>query len=257
MPKMTLTFIALLAMAACGFAANVAGPSDMGSRRISPQSAPSKTIEQPADTVTTKLPNGKTVTEPKTERYTPPAAVRFWYYNHGNGYWGRQRDPDGDCVFCSFGMHGVRCNNLHAALLDFESEDGKANRGACGPARLAEICRQRHIPIFNVTGRSIEETYAWAKWAAETGRGAAIAFGKNHFQFMADYDAAKERWYVCDNNSPWRVDEYTDDEFKAKHTECCFWIVVLDGPAPPPPIRYVIAAKAHAIPWFSFRWLGY
>jgi hypothetical protein len=53
----------------------------------------------------------------------------------------------------------------------------------------------------------------------------------------------KKPWLVCDNNSPWKVDRYTDDEFRAKHAQCCFWLVIFDGPAPPAPINSVIPAR--------------
>ena len=44
----------------------------------------------------------------------------------------------------------------------------------------------RGIRAFNVTGSN---TWDWMKWAAETGRGAAIGAGTAHFQTLMGYDA--------------------------------------------------------------------
>lgn len=222
--------IALLFMACSGTAANVAGPIDEGGRKESPQAA----------TVVTVLdwPSQRTISEPGNIEHSPPADVRMWFYNHGNldreGY----NDPSGDCVQVSFGMHGVRCNDDKATLLAFESEYGPAIRGGSTPSRVADYCRQRGIQAYSVTSNNIEDTYRWAVWAADTGRGAAIGFGTRHFQFLCGRDG--DTWLVCDNNSPWRVDRYTDKEFRAMHARSGFWIVVLDCHSPPPPITEVI-----------------
>jgi hypothetical protein len=71
------------------------------------------------------------------------------------------------------------------------------------------------------------------KWACATGRGAAIGAGRAHFQTLVAY--ANGRWYVCNNNSPQRIDEYTDAEFRKLHLASGPWVVILD--APPHPVR--------------------
>lgn len=188
--------------------------------------------------------------EPNTLDYSPPAQIRALYYNHGN-----TGDREGDCVFVSCGMVGVKDNNLRFATLPWATPWGPANRGAAGPSEVARACAERDIAIYNVTGGSINDTYPWAVYAAESGRGAAIGFGKRHFQTLQGFDADTGEWLICDNNSPERVDRYSDSAFRQLHAASGFWIVVLDGPAPPPAIENVIEPRRQPSVWQRFlRW---
>jgi hypothetical protein len=168
----------------------------------------------------------------------PPVDVRQWFYNHGN-----TGDRNGDCVWVSTGMVGVIDNNIAAASLPWDTPFGKANRCAAGPSQLAKACAERGIAVYNVTGASINDTHPWAVYAVETGRGAAIGFGRRHFQTLLPEWGPDGEWLVCDNNSPERVDHYFDSAFCQLHAASGFWIVVLDGPACPPPINNVIPSR--------------
>ncbi len=166
---------------------------------------------QPSDSVPTKM--------------ELPPEVREWF-----------RNPDGSCVQCSIGMCGVWCNVPAASTLLWDTPYGKAVRGGSWPDRVADYCERRQIKAFNITG---DTTWEWMEWAARTGRFAAIGAGRAHFQTEYGHDPSAGRWYVCNNNSPRRVDEYTNDEFRRLHLASGKWVVILDGPAPPPPPRYV------------------
>jgi hypothetical protein len=154
-----------------------------------------------------------------------PVEVRQWF-----------RNPDGSCVQCSIGMCGAWNNVPEATTLLWDTEYGKAVRGGSWPSRVADYCRERGIRAFNVTGDS---TFEWMEWAAKTGRFAAIGAGTRHFQTEYGRDRPAGRWYVCNNNSPQRIDEYTNEGYRRLHLASGQWVVILDGPAPPPPARYV------------------
>lgn len=154
-----------------------------------------------------------------------PTEVRAWY-----------RNPDGSCVQCSLGMVGVWNNVPAAATLLWDTEYGPAVRGGSWPGRVADYCDRRGIQAFNVTG---ESTWEWMEWAARTGRFAAIGAGTAHFQTEYGRDRDAGRWYVCNNNSTQRVDEYSNEAFRRLHLASGQWVVILDGPAPPAPPRYV------------------
>lgn len=154
-----------------------------------------------------------------------PTEVRAWY-----------RNPDGSCVQCSIGMCGVWCNVPAAATLLWDTPYGKAVRGGSWPDRVADYCVRRQIKAFNITG---DTTWEWMEWAARTGRFAAIGAGRSHFQTEYGRDAAASRWYVCNNNSTNQIDEYSNEAFRQLHRASGEWVVILDGPAPPPPPRYV------------------
>ncbi|MCA9179683.1 MAG: hypothetical protein KDB14_34745 [Planctomycetales bacterium] len=154
-----------------------------------------------------------------------PVEVRKWF-----------RNPDGSCVQCSIGMCGTWNNVPAATTLLWDTEYGKAVRGGSWPSRVADYCSQRGIRAFNVTGDS---TFEWMEWAAKTGRFAAIGAGTRHFQTEYGRDRAAGLWYVCNNNSPHRIDEYTNEGYRHLHLASGKWVVILDGPAPPPPPRYV------------------
>ena len=154
-----------------------------------------------------------------------PVEVRKWF-----------RNPDGSCVQCSIGMCGTWNNVPAATTLLWNTEYGKAVRGGSWPSRVADYCSTRGIRAFNVTGDS---TFDWMEWAAKTGRFAAIGAGTRHFQTEYGRDRDAGLWYVCNNNSPQRIDEYTNEGFRRLHLASGKWVVILDGPAPPPPPRYV------------------
>ena len=144
----------------------------------------------------------------------------------------RFRNPDGSCVQCSIGMLGVHQNVPAAEMLLWRSEYGPAERGGSGPSRVARYCRERGIKVYNITG---SQTWDWMRWACATNRGAAIGAGTNHFQTLVGHDPQRGLWYVCNNNSPTRIDTYDEAAFKRLHLAIGQWIVVLDYPAPAKP----------------------
>ncbi len=154
-----------------------------------------------------------------------PAEVRQWF-----------RNPDGSCVQCSIGMCGVDENCPAAATLLWDTEYGARERGGSGPSRVAAYCDRRHIRAYNITGSS---TWDWMKWACATGRSAAIGAGSNHFQTLMGYDSRTGTWYVCNNNSPQKVDEYDEAAFRRLHLASGQWVVILDYPPHPARARYV------------------
>jgi hypothetical protein len=159
--------------------------------------------------------------EPRDQRLSVdlPAEIRAWY-----------RNPDGSCVQCSIGMCGVDQNVPEAATLLWDSEYGPAERGGSWPQRVASYCQRRQIRAYNVTGG---DTWEWMRWAARTGRGAAIGAGTAHFQTLVGYDPAKNIYYVCNNNSTGRIDQYTEEEFRRLHLASGQWCVILDYPPHP------------------------
>jgi len=154
-----------------------------------------------------------------------PKEVRQWFFN-----------PDGSCVQCSIGMCGVDQNVPAAATLLWDTEYGSRERGGSGPSRVARYCRQRGIRVYNVTGTA---TWDWMKWAVENGRGAAIGAGRRHFQTLVGHDPTTGTWYVCNNNSPGRIDAYSDAAFRRLHLASGQWVVVLDYPPHPARPKYV------------------
>lgn len=155
-----------------------------------------------------------------------PVEVRKWFRN----------GPEGSCVQCSLGLCGVDQNVPAAATLLWDTEYGPRERGGSGPSRVARYCRERDIRVFNITGSS---TFEWMKWAVRNGRGAAIGAGSAHFQTLVGYDGAAGKWYVCNNNSPTRIDEYDEAGFRRLHLASGQWIVVLDYPPHPVRPQYV------------------
>jgi hypothetical protein len=153
-----------------------------------------------------------------------PADVRSWF-----------RNPDGSCVQCSIGMCGAWQNTPAATTLLWDTEYGTKVRGGSNPSRVANYCRIRGIKAWNVTG---DNTWEWMRWAAKTGRMAAIGAGSAHFQTLVWHNPATDRWFVCNNNSPSRIDEYTWESFRRLHLASGQWVVILDTPAPPPPPLY-------------------
>lgn len=154
-----------------------------------------------------------------------PPDVRAWY-----------RNPDGSCVQCSIGMAGIHMNCPAAYTLLWDTDYGSKVRGGSYPSRVEEYARKRSIPIYNVTGSN---TWDWMQWAARTGRFAAIGAGGAHFQTLYGWDEKRNVWYVCNNNSPKVVDEYTWEQFKRLHLASGQWVVIIDKPPPPMTANYV------------------
>ena len=154
-----------------------------------------------------------------------PPEVRAWY-----------RNPDGCVSSDSIGMCGIWQNVPSAYTLLWNTIYGPAVRGGSGPSRVEGYADRRGIRIYNVTGST---TWDWMKWAANTGRFAAIGAAANHFQTLYGWDPERNVWYVCDNNSPQQVDEYTWPQFRRLHLASGQWIVVLDYPPSPAVPRYI------------------
>jgi hypothetical protein len=176
----------------------------------------------------TKMAGRNTLVPAATMPYAdcPPATIRKHYNN-----------PDGSCVQLSIGLCGVRNNNRNAALLPWNSEYGPGIRGGSWPSRVAAYCNERKLAIYNVTG---EATYDMMKWAALTGRGAAVGLDRQHFQTLVDYDPDTETWYVCDNRWPEYITRYNDKEYRRLHELSGLWCVILQGPpCPPKPLKMV------------------
>ncbi len=146
------------------------------------------------------------------------------------------RNPDGSCVQCSIGMCGIWQNTPAATTLLWDTEYGSKVRGGSWPGRVEEYCDRRKIAAWSITGSS---TFDWIRWASKTGRMTAIGAGRSHFQTHFYYDPVKDRYYVCNNNSPKVIDEYTPEEFRRLHLASGTWIVCLKTPSPPHYPKYV------------------
>lgn len=157
-----------------------------------------------------------------------PQEVRVWF-----------RNPDGSCVQCSIGMCGVWQNVPQATTLLWDTEYGPRVRGGSNPSRVESYCDRRSIPAYNVTGSN---TWEWMKWACKSGRMCAIGCFPVHFQTLVWYSPDQgdpKPWKVCNNNSPSRIDQYTESEFRRHHLSSGQWVVVLKSPPPPPLPQYV------------------
>lgn len=154
-----------------------------------------------------------------------PVEMRKWY-----------RNPDGSCVQCSIGMCGLDQNVPAASTLLWDTQYGARERGGSYPSRVAKYCRKRGIKAYNVTGK---ETWAWMRWAVETGRGCAIGAGSAHFQTLIGYDDESKEWLVCNNNSTHKIDRYDERAFRRLHLASGQWVVILDYPPHPPELKYV------------------
>lgn len=149
-----------------------------------------------------------------------PSEIRRWY-----------RNPDGSCVQCSIGMCGQDQNVPNAACLLWDTEYGSKERGGSWSGRVAEYAKKRGLKIYNITGEN--ETFEWMKWACSTGRGCAIGAGSSHFQTLFGHDPKTGKWWVCNNNSTDKIDEYDDAAFRRLHMASGPWIVILDAPPHP------------------------
>ncbi len=161
-----------------------------------------------------------------------PEHVRVWY-----------RNPDGSCVQCSNGMVGCWCGIPEFATLLWDTQYGPKVRGGSDPRRVANYARQRGVAIYNVTG---EGTFEWMRHAGRTGRFAAIGAAPVHFQTLYSYDDNNtpgvyedDIWEVCNNNSPKKIDRYTDAQFRKLHLSSGRWCVVPDVPGQPPVPQYI------------------
>lgn len=146
-----------------------------------------------------------------------------------NDYW----NPDGSCVQCSIGMVGRAANDANAATVLWDTKYGPAIRGGSWPARVSSYFRERGIKGWNVVGE--ENTIPWMMWAVKTRRFAAIGAGESHFQTLYGYDFERKLWLVCNNQTPGKIDSYTDADFRRLHMASGPWIVVLKNPAAEPP----------------------
>jgi hypothetical protein len=150
------------------------------------------------------------------------------------------RNRTGDCVQDSLGMNGASRGLYNPATLVWDSEFGKPQLGGSSPSRVTAYCRERGIPIWNVTGRSMPEMEEWAEWSLRTGRGAAIGYFGNHFQFLIGRDYEKNTWHV-QNNWPGTFEtayEHTPEQFRRNHKASGYWMVIIKGPPPGPDPHY-------------------
>lgn len=148
---------------------------------------------------------------------------RRWFVNNTN---------PGSCVQCSIAMCGVHCNDIRASTLLWDTPYGEHVWHGSWPQRVAQYCDERGIQAWNVTG---ETTWDWMRWAAKTGRFAAIGAGTAHFQTLYGYDPETRTWYVCNNQTPGKVDRYTDAAFRRLHLASGQWCVVLRRSSSAPP----------------------
>lgn len=146
------------------------------------------------------------------------------------------RNPDGSCVQCSIGMVGMHMALPEWTYVLWDTEYGRAQRGGSYPSRVERYARERNMNIFNVVGNSYEDTRKWMLWAAKTNRFCAIGAGARHFQTLYGYDPSSTHpWKVCNNNSTWKVDSYTESEFRRLHMASGPWVVVPNEPSSPKP----------------------
>lgn len=146
----------------------------------------------------------------------------------------------GDCVQDSLGMNGASRGNYNAASVVWDTEYGPAQLGGSSPSRVAAYCKARGIPIYNVTGRTVDDTIPYAEWAMRNGRGAAIGYFGNHFQYLIGRDYQRNTWRV-QNNWPGTFEqsyEHTPAQFRANHAASGPWLVIIKGPPPGPDPHY-------------------
>jgi hypothetical protein len=140
----------------------------------------------------------------------------------------------GDCVQDSNGMIGAHHGDYSMATLVYRTEYGREQMGGSGPGRVAQYCRDRGIPIYNITGRSFEDTQPWMDWACKTGRFAAVGCFSRHFQTLWGRDFENDKYLVQNN---WRGTfgkpyVYTESQFASQHEASGPWVVIRNG-APP------------------------
>jgi hypothetical protein len=154
-----------------------------------------------------------------------PTEPRAWCIN-----------TDGSCVQCALSEIGIWQNCPQASTLLYNTQYGPAERGGSYPSRVEAYAQRRGIPLYNVTGSA---TYDMMKWAAKTGRMAAVGCFSAHFQTLL--------WYNPDptDGKPWKIANnwvsnydknfaYTEEEFRAHHMASGQWVVILKTPPPVP-----------------------
>ena len=180
------------------------------------------------------------------EKVIPTQPVEMWdienradCLDHQGNFFAAEILVSNSCVQCSIGMAGVWQNCPQATTLLWDTEYGPAVRGGSNPSRVEGYCDRRGIPAYNITGST---TFDWMKWAAKTGRMAAIGCFPVHFQTEIWYNpdpSDTKPWKICNNNSPNRIDEYSESEFRRHHLASGQWVVVLKTPPPPAKPVYV------------------
>jgi hypothetical protein len=164
------------------------------------------------------------------DQLTLPGEVSTWFVNR-----------DGSCVQCSISNCGVWQNVPQASTLLFDSDYGRQVHGGSGPSRVEAYGDARGIPCYNVTGSN---TWQWMKWAAKSGRIAAIGCFRAHFQTLLWFnpDPADSKPWKVRNNWGGTTDEhyeFSEEEFKRHHLASGQWVVILNTPPPPMPPLYV------------------
>ena len=158
------------------------------------------------------------------------APTRSWFFN-----------ADGSCVQCSIGLAGVHANDVNAASLLWDSPYGSAVRGGSWPSRVEAYCDARGIRAWSVTAASVDDTIPWMVWAAKTGRFAAIGAGRSHFQTLYGFEPHHPQpWLVCNNQTPQRIDRYSEADFRRLHAASGPWVVILERASsdPPQPLKW-------------------
>jgi hypothetical protein len=152
----------------------------------------------------------------------------YWFVN-----------TDGSCVQCSISICGVNCNEPAATYLLYDSPYGRKVHGGSYPGRVASYCNDRSIKAWNVTG---DTTIDWCKWAANTGRFAAIGYFSRHFQTLHSYNpkspkpwGVQNNWYGSEKGKLTPVTYYTDAEFRRLHYQSGPWVVILQRASSEPP----------------------
>lgn len=160
-----------------------------------------------------------------------PTEIRDWYHNH------TLYNTGGSCVFMSIGMNGVHSNNNNAASCPWTTTYGPENVGGATPTRVANMAKERNLKIYNVTADSYDVMHKWFEWSAKTNRFCALGAGTRHFQTL--YGKEGDTWKVCNNNSPQRIDSYTESGLQKLHASSGYWAVFLIGPSTAPVPKYV------------------
>lgn len=170
----------------------------------------------------TAIENSREPQKYSTSMEIPPE-YRIWFDN-----------PDGSCVQCSIGMVGMHMALPEWTYVLWDTEYGPAQRGGSYPSRVDRYAKARNMNVFNVTGNSYEDTRKWMVWAAKTNRFAAIGAGFRHFQTLYGYDPLSPTpWLVCNNNSTYKIDRYTEEGFRRLHMSSGPWVVVPNEPSSP------------------------
>lgn len=154
-----------------------------------------------------------------------PVETQKWYLNRS-----------GDCVQDSLGLVGAYHCDFNVASLVHDSPYGPAEMGGSTPSRVASYARKRGIALYNVTGRTAQDTLPWIEWSAKTGRFAAIGYWSRHFQTLYGRDYQRDLFYVQNNWSGTfgNAYEHSKSRFIKDHEASGPWVVVLKSPPPAP-----------------------